>query len=101
MAAPTSKQTSLVPDFPRTTQVVDKNGEIATEWKLYFEQLNQALQTIFKPEGFVMPSQTSANITLLTDSTSVANIVYDATTDEFKGNVSVAGVPTWKTFTLI
>ena len=100
MAAPL-KPVSIIPDLPRSINVVDKSGQLAPDWKLFFEQLIQALQTNFKPEGTVIPQETASNIALLTASASLANIIYDSTNNVFKGNVLTApNVYTWLTFTL-
>jgi hypothetical protein len=90
------KQQAIFPDCPATNQIIDDRGNIVTEWQLFFQQLVLALQTNFGPEGIVIPQQTAANIALLTATQSIANILYDDTNNEFKGNI--AG--TWKTFTL-
>jgi hypothetical protein len=96
MTTQVKKQVALFPDTPRTKKVLDENGNMTDDWKFFFDNLILSLQTNLKPEGFVIPQQTAANIALLTGVTSVANIIYDSTNDEFKGNI--AG--TWKTFTL-
>jgi hypothetical protein len=90
------KQQAVFPDLPRTTKLVDENGNMNLDWQLFFDNLTLALQVNFKPEGIVVPNKPSTDIALLTAPVSVANIIYDSTTDEFKGNI--AG--TWKTFTL-
>jgi hypothetical protein len=101
MAAPL-KQVSIIPDLPRSPVVIDKNGNLAPDWKLFFEQLTQALQTNFKPEGILFPQQTAANIALLTGISSKGNILYDSTNNTFMGNVETApNTFTWKTFTLV
>ena len=101
MTVQTQKPTALFPDVPRQSPMIDKNGYITDIWGLFFDQLILSLQTNLKPEGFVIPPQTAANIALLigTDNnpqSSYNNIVYDSTNNAFKGNI--AG--TWKTFTL-
>jgi hypothetical protein len=96
MTTPAKKQQAIFPDLPRDKQIADKDGYLKPAWELYFQQLTMALQTNLKPEGFVIPPKPSADIAQLVDSASNNNIIYDSTTDEFKGNV--AG--TWKTFTL-
>ena len=95
------KQIAIFPDVPREAPMTDKDGNMTDVWRLFFTQLILALQSNFKPEGIVVPSQTAANIAMLTGtipigSTSIANILYDSTNAQFKGNI--AG--TWKTFTL-
>jgi hypothetical protein len=96
MTTQVKKQVSIFPDCPRSKKIVDKDGNMNDEWYRFFDQLSLALQTNLTPEGFVMPQQSAANILLLTATQSIANILYDSTNDEFKGNI--AG--TWKTFTL-
>lgn len=97
MTTPAKKQQAIFPDLPRDDLMVDKNGNITSPWKLYFQQLTMALQTNLKPEGFVIPPKPLTDIAQLVDDASNNNIIYDSTTDEFKGNV--AG--TWKVFTLV
>lgn len=96
MTTQTIKQQAIFPDLPRDEIMVDKDGYVTASWALYFQQLTMALQSNFKPEGIVVPPKPTSDIILLTGDQSHRNILYDATTDEFKGNI--AG--TWKTFTL-
>lgn len=93
---PPPKQQAIFPDWLRGVQFTDKDGRLTTEAQLFFENLTAALQVNFTPEGIVVPSQIATDIALLTAPQSVANILYDSTNNEFKGNI--AG--TWKTFTL-
>jgi hypothetical protein len=88
------KQLAIFPDCPRENQLIDKNGNITDNWQLYFNQLTMALQTNFKPEGIVVPPKPTTDIIQLTDDASNTNIIYDSTTNEFKGNVN----GTWKVF---
>jgi hypothetical protein len=89
------KQQAIFPSLP-TIPILDSNGNMNYDWQLFFQTLVMALQTNIKPEGIVVPQQSTSNISLLTADESIANIIYDSTTDNFKGNI--AG--TWKTFTL-
>ena len=91
------KQLAIFPDLPRSSQLVESNGEITADWKLYFQQLTMALQTNFKPEGIVVPPKPTTDINQLTNDTSDNNIIYESTTNEFKGNVN----GTWKVFTVV
>lgn len=59
--------------------------------KLLFQQLTQNVGT----EGFIIPSQSVANIALLTNSAN-GTILYDSTNNLYKGLVAGA----FKTFTL-
>jgi len=92
----TRKQQAIFPDLPRSA-LVDKNGNMNDDWRLYFQHLTMALQTNFKPEGIVVPPKPTTEINDLTADESDHNIIYDNTTDEFKGNIN----GTWKVFTLV
>lgn len=96
MTQPTSQKPAIFPDVPRYEKMLDDKGMISDVWASFFDQLILSLQTNLKPEGFVIPQQSASNITLLTATASIANIIYDSTNNAFKGNI--AG--TWKTFTL-
>ncbi len=96
MAVEKIKQQAVFPDLPRNAPLVDKDGNMNILWQLFFQNLVMALQTNLKPEGFVIPQQSATNITLLTAAQSIANILYDSTNHEFKGNIN----GTWMTFTL-
>ena len=107
MMTQTPKQQAIMPDLPREHPIVDKNGMINDYWALFFDNLTSVLQNNYSNEGVQIPSQTAANIADLAATTpsvpdganirlSNANILYDSTNNEFKGNIN--GV--WKTFTL-
>lgn len=101
----TRKAQAIFPDLPRDKILVDKKGEITPSWFLYFQQLTMALQTNFKPEGFVIPALTAIDIGNLGDiAGAIGNIIYDSTNNVFKGIVLTSiGPPivtTTKTFTL-
>jgi hypothetical protein len=82
----TRQQIAIFPDLPRDKKVIDSKGELNPEWELYFQQLTQALQTNYKPEGIVVPPQLASNIALLGNTSgSIGNIIYDSTNNEFKG----------------
>lgn len=95
--AQVKKQQAIFPDFPRGDKLVDSNGDITPPYRLFFQQLVMALQTNFKPEGIVVPPKPTTDITQLVGAASNNNIIYDSTTNEFKGNVN----GTWMVFTLI
>lgn len=97
MTFQSKKQQAFYPDLPRAEPFLNENGMVNPHWLFFFESLVTSLQTNFKPEGVAIPHLTTTDITVLDDANlSTGNIVYDKTTDDFKGNV--AG--TWKTFTL-
>lgn len=91
---------SIFPDLPRSLlsdPIVDKEGRMKDLLGIFLDQLVLALQTNFNNQGIAVPQQTSSNIILLTGTQYSGNILYDSTTNQFKGNVN--GV--WKTFTLV
>ena len=98
MTTQLQKQSALFPDLPRDDSIADENGFITASWKLYFQQLTMAtLQNNFKPEGFVIPPKPTSDIVQLIQAASNNNIIYDSTTNQFKGNVN----GTWMVFTLV
>lgn len=97
MTTQIKKQSAIFPDLPREQKLIDANGSLTPAWYLYFQQLTMALQTNLKPEGFVIPEKPTSDITNLSNTTSKSNIIYDSTSNEFKGFVNGA----WKVFTLV
>jgi hypothetical protein len=87
MVVPITNPKAIFPDLPRNQPMVGKDGKMDNLWILFFENLVMALQTNLKPEGFVIPIQTAANIALLTAIVSQHNIVYDSTNNLFDGNI--------------
>lgn len=53
---------SFIPDLPTTQKMVDKEGNILSEWRLFLDQLILGLQTNLKIEGFLLPKLTIAEI---------------------------------------
>ena len=88
MAATPDLSQGLIPDLPRDPRIIDKElGTVNPVWSLFFDQLILTLQTVLTPEGTLMPQQPSSNIALLTAIQSLANIVYNSTTNNFEGNL--------------
>ena len=58
----TRKPTSIFPDLPRETPVMDKNGDFNNLWSLGFSSLFQALQKNFSNEGLSLPLLTDTEI---------------------------------------
>jgi hypothetical protein len=97
MTSQTNKQQAIFPDLPRDEKIADKDGNLTSPYHLFLQQLVMALQTNFKPEGYVVPPKPTSDIIQLIEEASNNNIIYDSTTNQFKGNVN--GV--WKVFTLV
>ena len=62
MTLQTSKNQALFPDLPRSTPIVDKNGNLMPLWLLFFDNLILNLQKYFKNEGLVFPPLTATEI---------------------------------------
>lgn len=73
---------------------VDKNGHLTDVWRNILMQLLQQMQQNLSNTGFVIPSQSTANIALLTNAVN-GTMLYNSTTDLPK--IKVAG--TFKTIT--
>lgn len=98
----TKNPTTIFADMPRDVPLVDKQGKITDDWKFIFDQMFTALQTNFKPEGFVIPQQPSSNIAKLIGTESFANVLYDNTVNSFYGNLKVPpGNQVWWPFAMI
>lgn len=69
-----------IPNVP-TGPLVTKDESPTTEWKLFFTQLIQVMQTALSDEGFHVPSQATGEIAKLTASPN-ATVIYDSTTNE-------------------
>lgn len=67
---------------------------LTNEWRSIFQQLFEVLQARIGDEGIVIPSQSAANIGLLTNSSN-GTLVYDSTNNLVKINIAGA----WKTIT--
>lgn len=68
--------------------LVDKDGNLTQPWKLAFAQLLTQLQKNLSDEGFVIPQQSSANISILNNAKSTGALIYDADTHELKINLN-------------
>lgn len=83
----------MIPIFDNI-KIADSDGYLTPEWRSLFQQLFEVLQKNMGSEGLVMPSQTSANIALLTNSPDGA-MVYDV--DNNLANIRINN--SWKTIT--
>jgi hypothetical protein len=82
-----NKPTTVFPDIPRDVPFVDENRMMTDPYRLFFDQLAAALQTNLKPEGFVIPQQTTTNMNLLKAMQSFTNVIYNTTANLFYGNL--------------
>ena len=85
----------IIPNF-ENTQMVDRSGNLTTNWQNILQALFTALQGGVSNEGFNIPQQTTANITKLqTQFAASPNpadyfgvMLYDSTTDQLKVNIA-------------
>lgn len=92
-----ARQNSIFPSVPGDKQIADNEGELTTDWSIWFENITRGGQTNFKSQGFVIPTIDATTFATLTGPASHNNIVYNSTTSELKFNVD--GV--WKTIQLV
>jgi hypothetical protein len=62
MTTETTQPTTIFPDVPRESPVVDKQGNFTELWSLGLGQLFQALQQNFSNEGIAIPKLTAAQM---------------------------------------
>ena len=103
-----------VPNLPNG-QIADSDGNPTDDEITFRQALITSLQKNFGDEGLVAPTQSSANIAIIQDNTApdpvtgISNIytcapgtiIYNSTNDTLMVSVLIAGVPTFKTFTLV
>jgi hypothetical protein len=101
-----------IPNLP-TGAIVDSKG-MPTSDELFFRQaLLTLLQNALGPEGLVIPSQTSTDITIIQNNTNdtqgspttvytcqPGTFLYNSTNNTVQVAILVAGVPTFKTVTV-
>lgn len=67
----------FVPTLPQS-KIVDENGHLTNEWRLYFEQQQQNSQQSLSDEGFAIPNQTSSNISLIQPKALNATLLFNS-----------------------
>lgn len=88
-----------IPNFQDIPVVVKRGDDFywSDEWRDILQALFSSLQSNAGNEGLVPPSQPTGNISIIQPVAQNGTIIYDSTTDQFKGRI--AGV--FKTFTLV
>jgi hypothetical protein len=76
-----------IPNFINTKIVNDK-GELTESWKEVMTQLFTQLQLNVSDEGFMIPQQSSANVTTLGVPESTGAVLYDYDKNLFNGNIN-------------
>ena len=65
-----------IPSVPRA-QLVNKDGSVNNEWRIYFDQLTLTLQRSFPLTGFKMPSKDNADMSLLLNADLAGGFIYN------------------------
>lgn len=70
-------------------KIAEKDGSCHPEFQQYQDQLNQQMQLTISDDGFVVPSNTTANINHIADNNNPngrpnGTMWYDSTTNQFK-----------------
>lgn len=112
MTGPLNPQTIRIPNLP-IGQITDKNGQGTDDEMTFRHTLITNLQRLMGNEGLVAPLQDSTNIATIQNNTTKnpatganvptcapGTIIYNTTNDTLMVAVLVAGVPTFKTFTV-
>jgi hypothetical protein len=65
-----------IPSVPRA-QIVDKDGTINTEWRIYFDQITFVLQSSFPLSGYKMPSKDNSEMPNLVNEDLAGGFIYN------------------------
>ena len=65
-----------IPSVPRA-QIVNQDGTVNNEWRIYFDQLTLVLQQSFPLTGFKMPSKDNADLPLLLNNDLAGGFIYN------------------------
>lgn len=76
-----------IPNLPHEKPIND-NGQWTAAWSLWFQQLTCSLQTNLSEQGFQLPLQPTSIITQLNKPHNTGTLIYDADTQQFKGNLN-------------
>lgn len=96
-----------IPNLP-VDKMIDENGNPSGPELIFRQTLVQALQQGAGPEGLVVPSQTTSNITIIVNnqlpngeySCLPGTLLFDSDLNELKVVILSGGVPTLKTVTI-
>ena len=81
---------ALIPNYIHS-QVVTPNGHFTEQYELFMNQLTDQLQENISNEGYVVPSQSTANIDIIAASAQAQNgirLLVDSDTNELKAIVN-------------
>jgi hypothetical protein len=84
-----------IPNFD-LENISDSSGKLTPQAKLLFDQIITLLQNILSDQGIAIPKQPTSTINQFDKVQTIGTIVYDSSTNQYKGNIN----GTYKVFTL-
>jgi hypothetical protein len=75
-----------IPNLPHE-KPINEQGQWASAWSLWLQQLTSLLQTQLSDEGFQLPLKPTSIITQLNQPNKTGALIYDVNTQQFKGNI--------------
>jgi hypothetical protein len=75
-----------IPNLPHE-KPINEQGQWTSAWSLWLQQITTLLQTHLSDEGFQLPLKPTSIITQLNQPNKTGALIYDVTTQQFKGNV--------------
>lgn len=77
-----------IPSVPNE-RMVDQNGEITVNWRIFFTQFIGELQRNASNEGVLAPFQAQADIPILNDESRLGGLIYDTDAQATRTNLPV------------
>ncbi len=77
----------IIPSVP-ITPIVDNNGNVTNEWRIYFEQLSNQLQTFFPNSGYIFPFKSNSELVDLDDPSLIGRIAYGEEQKNMQANTT-------------
>ncbi len=66
----------ITPSVP-ITKFLDNDNHVTSEWRIYFDQLSNQLQSVFPDSGYIFPFKSTAELDDLDDPSLVGRIAYN------------------------
>jgi hypothetical protein len=79
---------TLIPNFPTGLLLNSDKSDMSDEWKLYLQQLTQAIQQTVSSQGLRVPPNTAAQISQLTAPSASFSIMGDSDNNVLKVNLN-------------